>query len=63
MSQLMLYWNLLLFMSKDILMYAQPSSGERDLILGRMLHLFPQFVHASSEGYGETAGVHRLARQ
>ena len=42
--------------------YAPPSgsSGARDLIIGRVLHLFPQFVHASSVGYGETAGVHRL---
>ena len=63
MSQPILYWNLLLFMSSHSLsLNAQPSSGAKTLIIGQMLNLFPHFVRANSEVYDETTGVHRLAR-
>ena len=53
---------LVLIVHASSYLYAPPSSGARDLIIGRMLHLFPQFRHTSSEGYDETVGVHRIAR-
>ena len=40
---------------------AQPSSGARCLIFGRILRLLPYFMYANSEGSGETAQMRRLA--
>ena len=41
--------------------HADVSSGVRVLKFGLMLHLHPYFVYASSEGYGESVHMHRLA--
>ena len=40
---------------------AQPSSGARCLILGRILRLLPYVICANSEGSGETARMRRFA--
>ena len=41
--------------------HAQPSSGARCPIVGRILHLLPYVMFANSEGSGETARMRRLA--
>ena len=41
--------------------HVQSSSGDRCLIFGRTLRLFPYFMCANSEGSGETARMRRLA--
>ena len=41
-------------------MHAQLSSGDIYILFGLSLHLIPYFVHASSEGSGETAHMRWL---
>ena len=43
-------------------MHAQLSSGPRSLMFGQSHTLFPYFVHANSDGSGETAHMRSLAR-